>query len=148
MIIAAATATLSERRPGRIGTMDLLRHAGRFAPEKNDVARAESEAGIGRRGFRCREHEAKPALGAKRLEGAPGRVARDVEMLKVVEPGAAEVAVGDVEAGRLDDVDLNAKAGRQAQHGAGVLRDVGLVESKAHAPSSCDDGAPVKWPAR
>ena len=71
-----------------------------------------------------------------------------VERIEVVEPGAAEVAVGDVEAGRLDDVDRDAEARRHAQHGAGVLRDVGLVESKAHAPSSCDDGAPVKWPAR
>ena len=148
MIIAAATATLSERRPGRIGTMDLLRHAGRFAPEKNDVARAESEAGIGHRRFRRREHEAKAALGAKRLEGAPGRVARHVERVEVVESGAAEVAVGDVEPRRLDDVDRDAEARRQAQHGAGVLRDVGLVESKAHAPSSSGDGAPVKWPAR
>ena len=49
---------------------------GEFAPEKNDVARAESEAGIGRRGFRCREHEAKPALGAKRLEGVGARALR------------------------------------------------------------------------
>jgi hypothetical protein len=56
-------------------------------------------------------------------------VARDVERIEVVEPGAAEVAVGDVEPRRLDDVDRNAKAGRHAQHGAGVLRDV-LVRCK------------------
>ena len=128
--------------------MDLVRHAGGFAADEDDVGRLEGELRVSRRRFRRREHEAKPALGAKRLEGAPGRVARHVERVEVVESGAAEVAVGDVEPRRLDDVARDAEAGGHAQHGAGVLRDVGLVESKAHAPSSCGDGAPVKWPAR
>ena len=39
-------------------------------------------------------------------------------------------AVGQVEAGRLDDVDRDAEAGGEPQHRAGVLRDVGLVEGE------------------
>ena len=58
-------------------------------------------------------------------------MAGDLDPVEVVEAGAAEVAVGDVEAGRLDDVDRNAEAGGEAQERAGVLRDVGLVEGEA-----------------
>jgi hypothetical protein len=58
---------------------------------------------------------------------------RQVDMGDVVEAGAAEIAVGHVEAGRADDVDGDAKAGGKAQNRAGVLGDVGLVKGEAHA---------------
>ena len=47
-------------------------------------------------------------------------------------PGAAEGPVGHREAGRLDDVRLDAETGREAENRAGVLRDIGLVERDAH----------------
>ena len=50
---------------------------------------------------------------------------------EIVHAGAPEVAVGDVEAGGLDDVDGDAEAGGHAQDSAGVAGDVGLVERDA-----------------
>ena len=48
-------------------------------------------------------------------------------------PARFSVAVGQVEAGRLDDVDGEAEAGGHAQDRAGVAGDVGLVERDAQA---------------
>ena len=55
----------------------------------------------------------------------------DLDMVEIVHAGAAKMAVGDREAGRLDDRRPDAETGAGAQHGAGVLRDVGLVEREA-----------------
>jgi hypothetical protein len=46
----------------------------------------------------------------------------------VVHAGAFQVAVGDVEAGRLDDIDGKAEAGGKAQDRAGVARNIRLIE--------------------
>ena len=46
-------------------------------------------------------------------------------------PARLSVAVGQVEAGRLDDVDGDAEAGSHAQDRSGVAGDVGLVEGDA-----------------
>ena len=48
-------------------------------------------------------------------------------------PARLQVAVGEIEAGRLDDVDGEAEAGGHAQDRAGVAGDVGLVERDADA---------------
>ena len=58
-------------------------------------------------------------------------MAGDGDLVEVVEARAAQVPVGDVEARRLDDLDGGPEAGGQAQEGAGVLRNVGLVEGEA-----------------
>ena len=55
----------------------------------------------------------------------------DAEAIEIIHAGPAEGAVGDGEARRLDDVDRDAEAGRHAQHGAGILWNVRLIERKA-----------------
>ena len=45
---------------------------------------------------------------------------------QIIHSGAFEVAVGEREAGRMDDVDRHAETGAETQDGAGVLRDVRL----------------------
>ena len=74
-------------------------------------------------------------------------VAGDLHMVEIVEAGAAEVPVRNVEPRRLDDFDGKAEAGGHAQHRAGVLRDVGLVKSKAdHVASSAATGLALVRP--
>ena len=46
----------------------------------------------------------------------------------VVERGACQLAVVDEEPGGLDQVDRDPKAGPEPEKGAGVLRNVGLIE--------------------
>ena len=50
---------------------------------------------------------------------------------EIVHAGAPEIAVGEIEAGRLDDVDGDPHAGGEAQDRAGVAGDVWLVERDA-----------------
>jgi hypothetical protein len=57
---------------------------------------------------------------------------RERNLVEVVHSGPAEGAVGDREAGRLDDMRRDAEAGGEAQNRAGVLRDVGLEQSDPH----------------
>jgi hypothetical protein len=72
-------------------------------------------------------------------------------MAEVVHAGAAQVTVGDVEGRRFDDLDRDAEAGRKPQHGAGVLRDIGLVDGKSEhgfvivATGSAVKGAPRRF---
>ena len=84
----------------------------------------------------CCQDQAQALFPPPFLEGPPRNMARNVGAIEVIEPGAAEVAVGDVEAGRLDDVDRHGEAGGEAQHGAGVLRNVRLVKSKSRHEGS------------
>ena len=72
-----------------------------------------------------------PALTPPRLEGAPGDVPRDRRVVEIIHAGTAQVAVRHVEGRRFDDLHRHAEAGGQAQHGAGVLRDVRLVDGEA-----------------
>ncbi len=51
---------------------------------------------------------------------------------QIVHSGAPQPAVVEQESGRLDQVDGDAEARGEAQHGARILRDVGLVEGEAH----------------
>ncbi len=139
--MAAATATLSERNPGaqrndntRIGCgVDLVRHAGRFAPEQQHVVRPVAKIEIGQRRRGCEQHEATAGLPAASLRNrASVRCRVDRYRIEVIHAGAAESAIGRREASRLDDVGLDAEARAEAQNCSGVLRDVGLVEGDAH----------------
>ncbi len=49
----------------------------------------------------------------------------------IVHAGAFQVAVGNVEAGGLDDVYGNSKAGGKTQDRAGIAGDVGLIERQS-----------------
>lgn len=59
----------------------------------------------------------------------PGKI----DVLQVVERGAAERPVGRVEPGRQNQIDRHAEAGCETQQRARVLRDVRLVEGQSHA---------------
>ena len=56
------------------------------------------------------------------------------DLVEVIHPGAAEGAVGDREAGRLDDVRLDPEAGAEPENRAGILRNVGLEKGDPHGP--------------
>jgi hypothetical protein len=57
-------------------------------------------------------------------------VLKELRVRKIVEAAAAEGSFGEVKAGRVDDMQPHPEAGAEAQHGAGILRDVGLVEGE------------------
>ena len=123
------------RHTGAGGAVHLIGNAGRFPAEQEDVVAGEGEGRVRKGAFGGGEDETMPVLRPPVLEGSPRTVAGDLDLVEVVEPGAAEVAVGDVEAGRLDDVDRHAEAGREAQHRARILRDVRLIKSEARHPA-------------
>ena len=75
-----------------------------------------------RRGGRARLHEFRPR-----------GMAAEVNLAQIVHGGAAQPAVAEDEAARLYDIDSDAQAGRRTHHGAGILRDIGLVEGEAHS---------------
>ena len=70
-------------------------------------------------------------------------MAIDLDMVEIIHAGAAEMAVGNRKAGRLDDRRPDAKAGAGAQHRARVLGDVGLVEREAE---QTERATPWLWP--
>ena len=55
-------------------------------------------------------------------------VLEELGAIEVVERGAPDGAGRELEAGGMDDVQPDAQAGPEPEQGAGVLRDVGLVE--------------------
>ena len=134
--MAAAEATLSERKPARIGTvdprigggMDLIRHSGAFPAEQQDVAGAERKVEVGDLGARRQQDKAIAGLPPRRLETMPVDVPHNLRMAEIVHPGAPERTVRHVEARRSDHVDRDAEASAEAENVAGVLRYVGLVE--------------------
>ncbi len=138
--MAAASATLSERRPGRIGIdqpgigrgVDLRRDARRFAPEQEDVIRSESEVEIGQGRRGGEQHDTAALRLPPRLEIQPRGVPSDCHGIEIVHSGTAEGAIGGREPGRLDYMRLDAEAGAQPQNGAGVLRNIGLIKRYAH----------------
>ena len=104
----------------------MLGKPGGFAAEQNDVVLAEDEIRQAIAAMGGERHK-PPAGGA-----APGGEGRPVGVLdhggarQVIQPGAFQVAVGEHEAARMDDVDRDAEAGAKPQDRAGVLRDVRL----------------------
>ena len=68
----------------------------------------------------------------------------DGDLIEVVHSGAAEMAVGDRESGRLDNMGLDAQAGAQAQNRPGVLRDVRLEKDDAHRTAAFGPGGKVE----
>ena len=54
------------------------------------------------------------------------------DLVEIVHAGPAEGAVGDREAGRLDDVRFDPQAGAKPQNRAGILGNVRLVKGDPH----------------
>ena len=78
--MAAETATFSERNAGRMGITDaavrprvnLIRHAGAFAADHQNVARLEPERRVGNRTARGQQNEPRtlhPTIGVERRPG-------------------------------------------------------------------------------
>ena len=137
--MAQATATLSERRPAdrdaqadlRCG-MEVGRHPRRFAAEHQDVARLVAVVEIGGARGGGEQQEAQ-AFGLAPLgEGLPGGVSRELHRVEIVHSGAAEGAVAGRKPRRLDQMGLDAQAGRQPKDGAGVLGNIGLEKGDRH----------------
>ena len=99
-----------------------------FAPDHEDVAAQERKVPQNRLRPGRQEDEPTAAGAPPSLEGAPGDVSLDRDMLEIIHARAAEMAVGDRKAGRLDDVGGHPETGAGAQHRAGVLGDVRLIE--------------------
>jgi hypothetical protein len=51
-------------------------------------------------------------------------------VVEVIEATALQRRTGHREAGWVDDVQRNPKAGAESQHGAGILGDIGLIEGQ------------------
>ena len=58
-------------------------------------------------------------------------MARQCRLFEIVHSGAAERAVGQVEACRLDHVDGKAQTGGQAQDRSGIAGNIRLVEGNS-----------------
>ena len=108
--------------------MHVVRHPGAFAAEQEDIVFAVSKIRIAPCRFRRGENQPTSAFPSPCLEALPIDVSSQGDGGKIIHAGALQIAVGYVEAGRLDNVDAEAEAGGQAQDGAGVAGNVGLVE--------------------
>ena len=130
---APASAFHWNEKPGVGGGADMVRHARRFTAEEQDVAILEGEFRVGQGGA-GREQDKPAVLAAPPLlEAVEINVAGKGRHFEIVHAGAPEIAVGEIESGRLDDVDRDAEAGGHAQDRAGVAGDVGLVQRDAKA---------------
>lgn len=132
--IEAAAAALHRNEETRVGgLMHVFWYARRLAAKHYYVAVGVAKLGVGQGGFgREKNKPARFAL-SPRLEGREIDMARQGRHFEIVHAGPSQIAVGKVEAGRLDDIDGDAETGRHAQDGAGVAGDVGLVEGDADA---------------
>ena len=57
------------------------------------------------------------------------------DLVEIVHAGPAEGAIGDREAGRLNDVRFDTQAGTKPENRAGILGDVRLVKGDPHGGS-------------
>lgn len=128
---AAAAARHGDQKAGIGPLVNMVRHAGRFAAEKKYIPIRIGKIRVGGRSRRREQKQAAAPARPPLLEAVEVHVPGKRRHFEVVHAGAPEVAVGEVEAGGLDDVDGDAEAGGQAQDGAGVAGDVGLVERDA-----------------
>src|SRR5690606_23333865 len=81
------------------------------------------------RGSACREQrEPESVLSPPRIEGSPRGVALDSHLVEIVHPCPAESAVGDREAGRLDQMGGDPQAGAEPENRSRILGNIGLVK--------------------
>lgn len=55
-----------------------------------------------------------------------------LDMIQIVEGGALQGAVAEIESGGPDNIHRNAEARTKAEYRTGILRYVGLIERQAH----------------
>ncbi|MDE2164934.1 MAG: hypothetical protein KGJ66_01175 [Alphaproteobacteria bacterium] len=69
-------------------------------------------------------------------------MARDRDAVEIIHRRAFQVTVVEQEAARFDDIDGDPEARAEAQDGARVLRNVGLVEGQPHVGTLGTDTSP------
>jgi hypothetical protein len=114
------------------GAGDSFRHARTLAPEQQDVRRLIAKIKIGRGALGGEQQEAVSPFLAPLFEFRPGIVTHQGNLIEIIHPGPAEVAVGHRESRRLDDMGGHVQAGAEAQDRAGVLGNVGLKQRDLH----------------
>jgi hypothetical protein len=130
-IEAAAAALHRNEKPRVRPVVDMVRHAGRFTAEEKYVPIRIGEIRVGQSGPGREEEQPASLASPPLLEAVEVDMPGKRRHFEIVHAGTPEIAVGEVEAGGLDDVDGDAEAGGHAQDGAGVAGDVGLVERDA-----------------
>jgi hypothetical protein len=128
---AARTRPHRDRQSRISRLVNLLRCAGGFAAEKQDVAVGESKIRVGGHGLGGEQYKAPPIRPAPVLEGFPIGMARKRRHFEVVHAGPFQRPVGEREARRLDDLDAQIETGGEAQDCPGVAGDIRLVERDA-----------------
>ena len=91
--------------------MHVVGNAGAFTAEEQDIVGAEGEIRVALRCFRRGEDQAAAGGCTPFLEAFPIDMACQCGSGQIVHARALQVAIGNVEAGRFDDVDCKAKAG-------------------------------------
>ena len=130
--VQASTAAWHRDRDAMIRRrVDMLRDAGGFAAEQEDVLLDEIEAGV--RLFRLGGEKDQPALVRPPpvLETIEVDVTGEGRHFEIVHSGTAQRPVRHVEACRLDDVDGDAETGAEAQDRSGIAGNVRLIEGDA-----------------
>jgi hypothetical protein len=146
--VEAAAAALHRDHQPRVGDLvHIVGHAGRLTAEEQDIAVFEMELRVGQGRPGGQEHEpaafGTPPLGEAREVDMPSKPRH----FEIVHAGAPQIAIGDIEAGRFDNVDADAETGGHAQYGAGVAGDVGLVERDANAFGQLGASSDCGYPA-
>jgi len=104
---------------------NLRRRAGAFAAEEERVVRCERELIEPQRRVGLDQDQPARTRGG---EGGEGRVPRRRDLIPIIEGGALQRPIGQREAAGLNNVEADAKAGREADRRAQILRDVRLIE--------------------
>ena len=103
--VEAAATAFHWNQKARVGVVvDVVRHAGEFAAEKQYVTVSVDEIRVRHRGLCRKQYEPAAFAEPPLLEAVEVDVAGEGRHFEIVHAGAPEVAVGDVEAGGLDDV--------------------------------------------
>ena len=70
-------------------------------------------------------------------EKRPIDMAGDFDLGQVIHADAAQGFLGHLKSARLDDIHRDPDAGGEAEHGGGVLGNVGLIQRDAHGARRC-----------
>ena len=110
----------------------MIGHARAFRSHQQDIVTAKCHVGQPFR--RVAAHQQQTAAGGPsfRVERLEIGVAHDLRRCAIIHCRALQSGIGKGESGRHDDVDGHGKTGGEAQDGADIAGDFGLVESDTH----------------
>lgn len=129
--VQTAARDLADRDTMICGIMNSVRDTGRLASEQKDIVGPVRELEIGNLSLRAEQNK-PPALGhAPCFKGSKIDMTGQGRKLEIVHARPLQIAVGDVEASRLDNVDAKAEARRHAQNGSRIASNVRLIERNA-----------------